>query len=797
MATDTAPPSTSAYPWQVPVFFLGLLALAAVTLGRPYLERLSPSNPEHLLGTARSALAATPPDVDAAADAARRLIERTELPARLRGEAHLIVGSVLLVRADAAAPPDVAPIRLQARHHLEQADALGVPDSERGRLTVRLAQAWLATGADPQLAIKALTRAADSSDEPFEAFGLLVEAYGRLKTPDPVNTLEALRQQVARAPDKTDPARLAQARLKLAELLLQAQNVREAKLVLLRIGSEAAPDVLLTARKLAARCHEESQDWTAASRAWESLTKDHRLSEPQRAQALYAQGRAHFNAGQPAEAAAAWTAGMALGGPEAQAAALRLAELRIADNPPAALAALTDALQSVHRPEDYRNPVATLDELRGLFERCGEQLRAKGQADVAAELAKLYAKVAPPGRADAQAAAAAAARADALAKAGAADASAAYAEAARAYAAAAGAADPPDATWLWLAADSAIKGRDYAMALEVLAKYVTLDSAIGSERVADGWYTTGEVHENRNDAAAATAAYQRCLTAAGPVRFRARYRLAHLGLTEARRDDKASKAPGLDEAERLQLELRAKVKFDDAEKLLQENLTDLRQAAQPDAGVQELTVFGLADVAYERGDFGTAEPRLQGALQEYPESRHVTRGRYRLALCVYRRAVEENKGLNNPKLAAEQRARLQRQFLDNLAAAQGHFAAVDAQLANRPEPSLGADEREMLMRSAFAVAELNQAAGKYDDALKSFEELAKRFDGRPEGLQAVYGLWHCQYHYLSQPQKALDQLTRLREALEKTPDAAFDGSTGLHSKDYWVNKIVEMGKQMK
>lgn len=797
MATDTAPPSTSAHPWQVPVFFLGLMALAAVTLGRPYLERLSPSNPETLLNTARSALAATPPDTEAAADAARRLIERTELPARLRGEAHMMLGAALLARADTAAPPDVAPIRQQARHHLEQADALGVPDAQRSRLTVRLAQAWLATGADPQLAIKALTRSADSADDPFEAYGLLVEAYGRLGTPDPVNTLEALRQQVARAPDQADPAKLAHARLRLAELLLKAQNVREAKLVLLRIGSEAAPDVLFTARKLAARCHEESQDWAAAARAWEALSKDNRLSESEKAQALYAQGKAHFNAGQPAEAAAAWQSAQALGGPEAQAAALRLAELRIGDDPPAALAALTEALKSVNRPEDYRNSVATLDELRGLFERCGEQLRAKGQVDVAAELAKLYAKVATPGRADAQLAAASAARADALAKTGAADAAPVYVEAARAFAAAAGAAEPPDATWLWLAADSAIKGHDYALALEVLAKYVTLESAIGPERVADGWYTTGEVHENRNDVAAAKTAYQRCLSAPGPVRFRARYRLAHLGLTEARRDDKASKAPGLDEAERLQLELRAKVQFDDAEKLLQDNLTDLRQAAQPDAAVQELTVFGLADVTYERGDFGTAEPRLQGALQEYPESRRVPRARYRLALCVYRRAVEENKGLNNPKLAAEQRARLQRQFLDNLAAAHGHFAAVDAQLAARPNSSLSADEREMLARSAFAVAELNQAAGKYDEAVKSFEDLARRFDGRPEGLQAIYGLWHCQYHYLNQPQKALDQLTRLRDALDKTPDAAFDGSTALHSKDYWVNKIVEMSKQMK
>jgi len=54
-------------------------------------------------------------------------------------------------------------------------------------------------------------------------------------------------------------------------------------------------------------------------------------------------------------------------------------------------------------------------------------------------------------------------------------------------------------------------------------------------------------------------------------------------------------------------------------------IDELRQSASPSqrAGV---TVYGLADIAYEREEYQNAEPRLKGALQEYPQSAYAIRG---------------------------------------------------------------------------------------------------------------------------------------------------------------------------
>lgn len=799
MATDTAPVSTSAAAriWQAPVFLLGLLALAAVTIGRPYLLQFSPNSPAHILTTARTDLAQNPGAIDRVVESTMKLVERTDLTAKELGEAHFILGSALLRRIDTGNATDANSIKSQARHHLEQAERLGVADADRTTLGIRLAKVWMATGTDPKQIIPVLFRAADTAEDPFEAFGLLAEAYGRMQPPDAANIVEATRQQVARAPSNTDPTKLARARLRLAELFLDAQNTREARIVLMRLGNEAPPEILFTARRLLAKCHEEAQDWAAAARAWEQTRNDPRLPQSDKARVLYALGRANYANHQPNEAIAAWQAAMALGGPEAQASAIRLAELQLATDPKSALSALGEALKVINKPEDYQNSVASLAEVQSLLEKAGEQLVAKSDFSSAIELAKLYSRIAPAGKALAMQALAAAAWADALQSQGQNDTALVQrAEAARNFAQAAGQVAPSteSAFWLWQSADLALKCKDYRQAIEALKPFVEMEAVVGADRIAEAWLTTGQVYEQLKNPADATAAYRRCLQFTGNIRFKARYALAQLNLTEARRDDKVRQASHLDDAEKLQLELRAKVKYDDAEKLLQENIAELRQSVQPDVLVQEQTVFGLADIAYERRDFATAEPRLKGAIQEFPEGANVVRARYRLGLCVWNRAVEEYKSLSNEKLSDPERQRVQKQYLDSLTTSIDLFGQVDKALAAK-NADRSADDQEMLTRAAFSVAELQALAGKYREALESYEGLAKRFEGRVEGLHAIHQVWHCLFHYLDDKTRAVEQLARLRDAVEKTPDTVFDGSSPMHNRNYWFDKIVDMGKQ--
>ena len=63
----------------------------------------------------------------------------------------------------------------QARTHLEQADRLGVADSDRPKLTYRLAKTWLLLGLDAAQVVAALQKSIELADDPSEGFGLLAK----------------------------------------------------------------------------------------------------------------------------------------------------------------------------------------------------------------------------------------------------------------------------------------------------------------------------------------------------------------------------------------------------------------------------------------------------------------------------------------------------------------------------------------------------------------------------------------------------------------------------------------------
>jgi hypothetical protein len=794
MAADLASSTPAQQLWQVPAFFLGIVSVVVVVCAKPFLQ--TGQFDDRQLAAVRAEAIGRGGSLDESIRRTQKLIDAADAPARVRSGAHLLLGDLLMRKAEAT-PAEAATLYAQAKHNLEQADRLGVPDGDKPQLAVKLAKAWLAVGADPRQVIPAVTRVIDSVPDRFEAYGLLAEAYRRTQPVDAAGLLEATRQQVAAASTNTNPGEVAAARIRLAELLIQGGNAKEARLVLQRITTDASPESVATARRLLAVCHEAAGEWAMAAQIYDQMRADPKLPAAERPGVLYALGRALWSAQQPAAAANAWQLAAGLGGPEAQAASFRLVEARVMTEPATAPAALADAVKSVGRPDEFRNPLLTLDEARALAERAFEQLRGKAEFAAAAELARAYARIAPVGRAAGLEALALAGLADSEEKQGR-PAAEHRSAAARGYLAAAQAATEPveQAHWLWFASDLALKARDYPAALDALSRYVKLEEVAGPERSADAWFTLGQVHQRLGHYSEAKAAYLKCAGSGLPIRFKARYTLAQLDLVDARRDDQLQKEGRLEEAERLQLELRAKVKYDDAEKMLQDNLTELRQAVQPDTVIQELTVYGLADIAYERGDYATAEPRLRGALQEYSSSPHAIQGRYRLALCVWKRAVDEYRTLSNQRTTEDQRQRIQRQYLDSLAQAGEQFAQVDKALSAKPAPDLTPEEKVMLVRSGFSVAELQALAGQYAEALASFESLAERYQNRVEGLHAIHQVWHCLYYYLKQDDKAAEQLARLRDAIEKLPPTAFDGSTEMHKKEYWFDEIVDMSKKM-
>ena len=82
----------------------------------------------------------------------------------------------------------------------------------------------------------------------------------------------------------------------------------------------------------------------------------------------------------------------------------------------------------------------------------------------------------------------------------------------------------------------------------------------------------------------------------------------------------------------------------------------------------------------------------------------------------------------------------------------------------------------------------------YEEALRRYSALALRYQKQPEGLIALYQIWYCHHFYLREPEKAAGALGRLREAVKAVPEAAFNGTSPTHHRDYWDKKLAEANK---
>src|SRR3954466_7095901 len=210
MAMDTARSSTPRHLWQVPVFLLGVAALVALLYFRPHFGPDTVAAAESQLKDARQAL-----DKDPAAAVQRglRVIAVADRYPQLAGEAYFVVGSARLKLADDAGA-DATRERVQARDQLDQADKHGVPDTDRPKLQYRLAKATLLLGGDPTRAVALLEKSVEA-DDPAEGYGLLADAYTRVKPPDLAKAVDAGKQQLDRALRTGEPRTLAAARFRL------------------------------------------------------------------------------------------------------------------------------------------------------------------------------------------------------------------------------------------------------------------------------------------------------------------------------------------------------------------------------------------------------------------------------------------------------------------------------------------------------------------------------------------------------------------------------------------------------
>ena len=748
--------------WQLPTFFLGLLAMLGVWLGRPLWQDLNASPHSGDLRAYRHYLEEAPHDLQAAVARGQELLAQVE-PVQ-RGELHFLLGTALLRLTDKTAPETAAPLWREARTHLEQAYHVGVPSSDRPRLHYRLAKSWLKTGGDKVRSVEFITQAlAFGADDRVEALGLLTQAH--LLPPADVNAaLEANGKLLAQP--TLDEGILAPARLLRGQLLTDQRQFAAAADVLQSMSGTGPPGILASARELLVRCYLETEAWAKAAELLERILNDQAMPPREPGRAAYELGLCYQRLSERhAEARGAWQRAAETDGPHGRAAAFRLAEMAVLEQQSEeSLVRLSQVLARIAQPEEFVNPLVTAAEVAALLERAAIQARESGAHATAQQLAGLLDRIAPAGRAAAVQGEVAAAGARAEQGTNPARAREQFVAAGQAYERASQASGGTLEHQLLAAENYRLAERrtEQTRMLEELLQRKNLSQ----EHQAEAWFRLGEARRTLGQSESARAAFAEAVQRGGVFEDQARFQLADLEL-----------AAGRLETAMLQLTLNA-------------NLLGKKSEDARDRSIYVKTLVALGDLLVRQGQpqaYRDALSKYSLALTSLGDTPAAWPVRFKVGACYWEIARELRvTGHRNPKVQETWEENRRK----NLKWAQESFGKLEEAMTDfeRNGGAFTAEQLRLRIELRFHLAGTHFEREEFALALPQYRELAHQTAGTLEGLIALEGVARC-YAFLNQPQEVADTLQQIQAALPRVPDLAFTGQGPRATRRYWQTEL--------
>jgi tetratricopeptide (TPR) repeat protein len=795
--------------WPWPAFLLGIAAVVAVFYLRPIIRPTDADRLQRDLAELHRLLEQGPIDLDRSITLAKRVLENNERFPQYVGEAHYLLGSAYLARAEDSTTSDPTEAWQEACREFEQAEQAGVPDNDRPRLNHKYGKVLFLTKAEPKLTLGYLEQGEDN-DNPTERWRLMADVYLIQAEPNRRAAIEALRNALTLAPPTADPTQITKDRLRLSELYLLENELAEARKALERIDVNAPTEIYLKSRFLLARCYAAEGKYQQASATWDQVKNNPRLTAAERGAACYHLGVCLAKLDRNGDAVDSWRQAQLAGGEAQQAAALRQAEMQLADanERTQAIASLEKALETVSKPEEYRNELLRLADAQAALAQMCQSLRSANSFSDASRLADLYAKLAPPGKGHELPAEVAEAWGQALlteskTAAGASaqhsreEARKQFRKAGTAFTEAASPERPVSeqreclrrATSLFFKAQDKL---DIENGLALLERMTKLGP--GDESDSEVVFLKALAHQQLGHKAEAIESYRKISQQADhPNAPRARFELARLTLESL------------------------PTKAEEQEPILDQVIADLEKNLDPalrekDREIHELSMYLLGDATYQRRNWTRAQTCLEDALRLYPQDPHALMARFMYGRCLWFQAGRESQQLSELRLRMDQLAKALTQQLqekereaaaqelakvkkdweasktryrDLLEKAKRPFEEVESTLQKREQDSRLSDEDRPLMRqAAFAAAETYFFREEYDEALRCYQILKIRYEGQFEELVALSQLFQCAI-YIRDTDKAKIWVDSVREALKKLPDSAFDGSSNFHKREFW------------
>lgn len=766
--------------WQVPTFFLGILALSLVAAQSYFHQDPFAARFQQEITALRHGLATKGEKIEPLVALAENLVVQADRIPPRGGEAHFLIGSAYWRQAQELPRDRVLPVQARAEEYLEKALKLGVGDSDLPALRFRLGMLLHQQGKNSPRVLELLGQGIDKGAEvPSRGYEMLVEAHLRQERPNLQAALDANERQLATMGDSDEE--LARARLLRGELLYRAGKRVDALRILERIGATAPKTIRGQARLLQTRCCEAEGLWRRAIPIWKELLDDPAVVPGGKAQVLYALGLCHVNLDQPEpdQAGEFWQEAVALGGEEAQAASIRIGELRLTADPRATLKAWSHALGKVQKASDYRNAYVTIEQLREYFESACRHLLEAQDYQTTEQVAELYARVALPGRAELQLAQASESLARQLLEKKSPESTPMFVRAAKAYETVAQLRNDADKSeYLWRSAACYLPASQYGPATAVLEKFVKVEKVEG--RLAEGHLALAEAYLALKQRDKALKAYYRCIEFPDtPFAYRARYQLA--------------------------LEERENKNFEQAISILLQNLRTSGNGAI-DREAQERSQYLLGDIYFQVQKFDQAAITLKEAVRQYPHNPNLLKAREQLGDCYRRMADALGARAREPGIKDESREYHQRRKTERLdeAAKAYQELADDLETQARKTP-LGPDDLRLLRKVLFGVADIYYEMNDLTEALRRFQLLQDRYRKQVESLIACQRIWLCRARVVEPPDKVRLFEDAVRNSLQMAQtdllalddsSKAFQGGPGVWRKQDWENWIGWVNRQL-
>jgi tetratricopeptide (TPR) repeat protein len=801
MATDTAAaplPRTPVDParniWQVPAFLAAVTFFVATwqgwILGGPRIRDLIADDIEKL----RSSYERVSPDPSELNERLKELaalIEQVQDPVQLPLVHYTLASGYSRLAELTPALDESRGYWLLAYQHFGLVEVEELTDKqEQLKLRFRRAKARAAVGLGPNATDKDIRDQialihpsqipSQLGEEPGDAPRLQAELALRLTPPDIESAKEALSRYL-HGGISTPLISQIRAQLLLAELYFRSKQMEAAKEALSFVSEAAPPELIVAKKVLQGRVFMAIEDWSSATREWETLKVMPGLPSALRTTVSYNLGVCKLHRHE-LDAAAKLLEEAVKGqeSPESMAAAVRLAELYLEGSDVQKHAAAADllerAMKNVASPAELRtNPNITAAELVKVFETGMKTLEGEGAYEPALKAANAYRAIAEAGQDREKRAEILSAWANGLEKSGgeykskAADAAREYLALKETQQAVSAQADSlrRAAAMFRLAGnlDAAIATLREASKLKDLPDALVgpmwldlADALLAAKRTDEVWKVLNEVMATSTPASTAT-----------------RYWLAH-HFAETRQPEFAQLARWLFEQIARQ--------------------PDISQTEQAD---QEKALVELADQLIRIRDFAGAEGWLRQQLHAYPNGPQATLGRLLLGVCILQLAQAPAPAGPAPAKALDMRKEALQLF-------SAVVAEVDAKL--KKDGKLVDPFPWLRVQAAIRILQTNLVMRNPQAVISESTDLIERYRGTVEEL-IVFSLVYHAFKQERDDAKAakndnkesqayrhmLQTRDRMKDIFDQLPVAAFNGSTLEYTREYWEREWFSPDKQ--